>query len=244
MKKIFLNSFASVSILFTLLLMSSCNTPHNEESLKKNPYDLEITSTIEQYHSSVKEDSSMLLVNLEEYIPGIILDIRYATTNNFTGEQIYTSPEAWLRKEAADSLKKVQEELNKEGLGIKVFDAYRPYEATLYFYEVYEDTTFVAAPWKGSIHNRGGAVDLTLINIETGEELEMPTPFDEFSERASHHYTELPQNVLDNRQKLLKVMKDHGFTMYEYEWWHYNIKGRDKYGLLDISFEELGALSE
>lgn len=245
MKKSILQTLISVSVVLAILsIPCGCSGPKNDDTKNNNPYNLEIITGIDEYHSSVQKDSSMLMVNLEEYIPGIILDIRYATTNNFTGKIIYSSPEAWLRKEAADSLKKIQEELNKEGLGIKVFDAYRPYAATLYFYEVYKDTTFVAAPWKGSIHNRGGAVDLTLINIETGEELEMPTPFDDFSEKASHHYTELPQNVLDNRARLLKVMRDHGFTFYEYEWWHYNIKGRDKYGLLDISFEELSTLSK
>jgi D-alanyl-D-alanine dipeptidase len=205
----------------------------------KNPYGLEIINTLEEYSKSVEADSSNLLVDLEKYIPGVVLDIRYATENNFTGKKIYTAPKAWLRRDAADSLLKVQQILAQEGLGIKVFDAYRPYAGTLYFYKVYGDTTFVAAPWKGSIHNRGGAVDLTLIDLATGEELAMPTPFDEFSKRASYHYTELPQEVLSNRDRLLKVMTENGFTPYEFEWWHFNIKGRERYSLLDISFEDL-----
>ncbi len=117
-----------------------------------------------------------MLVDLQKYIPGVVLDIRYADTNNFTGTKIYTQPRAFLRKPAADSLLKIQQILAEKGLGLKIYDAYRPYAATLYFYEVYPDTTFVAAPWKGSIHNRGCAVDLSIINLESGSELKMPTP--------------------------------------------------------------------
>ncbi len=234
------------SILLTAFVVVSlsifgCKERDTEVS-SVNPYNLEIITTLEEYIASVEADSSNLLVDLEEYIPGIVTDIRYATENNFTGQIIYTAPKAWFRKDAADSLLKIRNILKEEGIGIKVFDAYRPYAATLYFYEVYPDTMFVAAPWRGSIHNRGGAVDLTLIDLSTGEELEMPTPFDEFSERASHYYSELSPEAIKNREKLLKVMTENGFTMYEHEWWHYNIKGRNRYSLMDISFEDLESL--
>lgn len=226
------------TLTLSILLLTGCKERVTKEK-DPNPYNLEIVATANEYYKAVEADSSNLLVNLETYIPNVVLDIRYATENNFTQTAIYTSPKAWLRKEAADSLLKIQQILNAQGLGIKVFDAYRPYAATLYFYEVYEDTTFVASPRSGSIHNRGGAIDLTIIDLETGEELEMPTPFDEFSERASHSYTDLPSNVIANREKLCKIMTDNGFTKYEHEWWHYNIKGRNKYALMDISFEDL-----
>ncbi len=232
------NMWIAALLAVTMVLTAGCKSK-TEKTDEKNPYGLEIIASAQEYFQTVKADSSNLLVNLEHYIPGIVLDIRYATENNFTGKQIYTAPEAWLRKEAADSLLAIQKALNQEGLGIKVFDAYRPYAATLYFYQVYEDTTFVAAPWSGSIHNRGGAIDLTLIDLETGKELAMPTPFDEFSEKASHSYNNLPQEIIANREKLHQIMTSHGFTFYEHEWWHYNIKGRNKYSLMDISFEEL-----
>lgn len=237
-------SFLTISLL-TAVTVVSLSIMGCKEQVKvdpKNPYGLDIINSLEEYSSTVEADSSNLLVDLEKHIPGVVLDIRYATENNFTGKKIYTAPKAWLRRAAADSLLKIQQILAQEGLGIKVFDAYRPYAGTLYFYEVYGDTTFVAAPWKGSIHNRGGAVDLTLINLATGEELAMPTPFDEFSEKASYHYTDLPADVLANRDKLLKVMTENGFTFYEFEWWHFNIKGREKYSLMDISFEDLEKL--
>ncbi len=223
-------------ILATTFNLSGCK---NWAKDPKNPFGLEVITTTEDYLKSIAEDENNRLIDLEKYIPGIVVDIRYADTNNFTHKKIYTQPRAFLRKPAADSLLKIQKILNEKGIGLKIYDAYRPYAATLYFYEVYHDTTFVAAPWKGSIHNRGCAVDLSLINLSTGEELQMPTPFDEFSEIASHNYKDLDSAKLANRALLLNVMTNNGFTMYEHEWWHYNIKGRDKYKLMDISFEQL-----
>src|SRR3989339_1998824 len=171
------------SILFALLLAAGMNLGGCKDP--KNPYGLDIVSTREAYLKSIAEDENNRLIDLEQYIPGVVLDIRYADTNNFTHKKIYTQPKAFLRKPAADSLLKIQRLLAEKGLGIKIYDAYRPYAGTLYFYDVYPDTTFVAAPWKGSIHNRGCAVDLSLINLTTGEELLMPTPFDDFSPAAS-----------------------------------------------------------
>lgn len=221
-----------------LLLLLSCKGGGEEEA-KANPYNLEMISTLEEYNQSVANDSTHLLVNLEEYIPGIVLDIRYATEDNFTGQQVYTSPMAWLRKEPADSLKSIQEKLNKEGLGLKVFDAYRPYAATLLFYEIYLDTTFVASPRRGSIHNRGSAVDVSIIDLATGEEIAMPTEFDHFSEAAFHSYDNLPEEAINNRAKLLALMEAAGFSPYKYEWWHYNFREARRFPLMNIEFEEL-----
>lgn len=230
---------ALIALVAVSLFFQGCRSGAAGE---KNPYGLDLVTTTREYQESVKADSSNLLVDLEKHIPGIVLDVRYADTNNFTHTKIYTAPKAYLRKAAADSLLKIQNILAAEGLGLKIFDAYRPYAATLYFYEVYPDTTFVAAPWKGSIHNRGCAVDLTLIELASGRELVMPTPFDEFSEKAGHNYPLEDTLALKNRALLLEIMTSHGFTMYEHEWWHYNLKERDRYKLMNISFEELEKL--
>ncbi len=180
------------------------------------------------------------MVDLSGFIEGISLDIRYATTNNFSGEQIYEAPKAFARLPVAEALKKINEELATYGLGIKIFDAYRPYTATVKFYEVMQgDTNLVAAPWKGSRHNRGCAVDVTLININTGIELAMPTEFDDFTEKAAVDYTDLPEDVLKNRQLLIDIMTKYGFDTYPWEWWHYDFKGWEKYDILDISFASL-----
>ncbi len=237
--KIAVQRVVLIATLAVSLFFTACQSGKDP-----NPYGLDLITTTEEYLTSVEADSANLLIDLEESIPGIILDIRYAGTNNFTGKKIYSAPKAYLRKAPADSLLRIQKELGKEGLGIKVYDAYRPYSATLYFYEVYPDTTFVAAPWKGSIHNRGCAVDLTLINLSTGEELKMPTPFDEFSDAASHSYVPQDSTLLANRSKLLSVMEKFGFTQYEHEWWHYNYYNRERMGLLNISFEDLEKLKK
>ncbi len=206
---------------------------------KANPYNLDIISTKWDYDKAIENDPKQTLVNLKEFIPGIILDIKYATSDNFTHQQIYKSAEAYLRLPAAEALKKVQEDLNLKGYGLKIFDAYRPYSATLKFYKVYPDTNFVAAPWDGSVHNRGCAVDLTLVDLKTGQELTMPTPFDDFTEKAAAAYMELPEDILANRQLLQDEMTRHGFEIYDYEWWHFNFHGWENYKIMDIPFKDL-----
>ena len=207
-------------LALTAVILLGC-----QEKDPRNPYNLPIANTMEAYLAQVAEDPDTELVDLEEIIPGLALYIAYATEDNFTGVPIYTSPKAFLCHPVALALAAVQDSLQKKGLAIKVFDAYRPYAGTLYFYEVYPNTTFVADPRKGSIHNRGGAVDLTLINAETGEELEMPTRFDSFSDTASHAFMDLPRHVLENRALLRGIMETFGFNTYEPEWWHYNFAG-------------------
>lgn len=200
---------------------------------------LDIVRDTSEYISSVKESSANTLVDITDFIPEIRLDIRYATKNNFTGEQIYLSPVAFVRKPVADALVIVQNSLKKYGLGLVVFDAYRPYAATVKFYEVYQDTNFVASPWRGSRHNRGAAVDVSLIYLDTGEEIQMPTGFDDFSDAANPDYENLPENVIKNRDILIHEMQNHGFKVYPHEWWHFDFIGWEAYSLMDLSFEEL-----
>ncbi len=226
--------------IITLLLIPLLALSAIGQSVKKaNPYGLNVVSDTATYNALVEQNPHKALINIKNFAPDIALDIRYATDNNFCGEQIYNSPEAFVRKPVAEALKKVQADLKEMGMGLKVFDAYRPYSATVKFYEVYPDTNFVAAPWRGSVHNRGCAVDVTLIDLKTNKQLEMPTPFDDFTNKASHSYNDLSEHVLKNRQTLRDIMIKHGFQIYEAEWWHYNFKGWKNYGLMDISFEEL-----
>ncbi len=221
--------------MVTLFVCAACNS-HSEHNCSKQ---LGVISNIADYNKLISEDSSNLLVDLEFFIPGIALDIRYASPNNFTHETIYESAKAIVRQPVAEALLKIQTELKEQGLAIKIFDAYRPYAATVKFYEVYPDTNFVAAPWNGSVHNRGCAVDLTLIHLNSNIELEMPTPFDDFSEKASHSYIELSDTVLKNRALLREIMEKHGFVIYNYEWWHYNFIRWQDFQLMDIPFQEL-----
>lgn len=226
----------NITVAIVLLTIISCN----RQTEKNNPYKLKILSTSEEYLNSLNENNDNEFVDLIDWVPGVVLDIRYATSNNFTGQVVYDSPRAFARKPVARALSEIQQELKTKGLGLKVFDAYRPYSATLRFYEVMQgDTNFVAAPWRGSRHNRGCAVDVTLINPENGEELEMPTPFDDFTEKAAIDYMDLPEEAVKNRQLLIEIMTRYGFTTIPNEWWHFDYKNCQDFDLMDVTFEML-----
>jgi D-alanyl-D-alanine dipeptidase len=207
-------------------------------ALAQNKYGLKATD-YSAYLASVKINPQKQLVDLEKYVPGLVLDIRYATTNNFTHEKIYNLAKAYARKPVAEALLRIQTELKEQGLGIKIFDAYRPYKATVKFYEVYHDTTYVASPYRGSRHNRGCALDLTLIDLKTGKELKMPTEYDSFRKEAWPTTPVSDPEIKKNRTKLIAVMEKYGFKVNSSEWWHYDFKGWKNYEVLDIDFEEM-----
>ena len=194
---------------------------------------------LQGYQNTIKSNPKKEMIDLETFIPGIVLDIRYATENNFTRERIYTLSKAYARKPVAEALKKVQAELKPLGLGIKIFDAYRPYKATVKFYEVYKDTTYVASPYRGSRHNRGCAIDLTLVNLKTGEELKMPTEYDSFRKEAWPSTPIKDPEARKNRDLLIRAMQKYGFRVNSSEWWHFDFVGYRQYEILDIDFEEL-----
>jgi D-alanyl-D-alanine dipeptidase len=220
-------------ILYCLVALSG-----TLQSQAQYGYGLKATS-LPEYRQSVKADPRKELIDLTKFIPGIVLDIRYATTNNFTGEQIYNLARAYARKPVAEALKKIQDDLSHEGLGIKIFDAYRPYKATVKFYEVYRDTTYVASPYRGSRHNRGCALDLTIIDLNTGKELQMPTGYDSFKKEAWPSTPVADPVVRKNRDVLIRAMQKHGFKVNSSEWWHFDFIGWQHYEVLDIDFEEL-----
>jgi D-alanyl-D-alanine dipeptidase len=178
------------------------------------------------------------LVNLEELIPGIRLDIRYATTNNFTGQKLYPVAKCYLRRQAAEQLKQVQDELRGMGLALKIFDGYRPLSVQKKMWAIYPNPGFVADPAKGSKHNRGAAVDLTLIRLD-GTELAMPTPYDDFTGKAASRYMDLPEEVIKNRALLERVMREHDFRELNTEWWHFDFRNSRKYDILDIDYSQL-----
>ena len=220
------------SILFLFLLVSICSANAQYK------YGLQPTDH-SAYLKSLKGNSAKELIDLEQYVPGIVLDIRYATTNNFTGERIYDEAKAYARRPVADALKRIQSDLKIKGLGLKIFDAYRPYRATVKFYEVYHDTTYVASPYRGSRHNRGCAVDLTLIDLKTGQELKMPTGYDSFTREAWPSTPAKDPIAGKNRQLLIEAMEKHGFRVNGSEWWHFDFQGWKNYEVLDIEFSKL-----
>lgn len=225
------------TILFTVVLWLLF--PFTTLTQTNNPYHLPIVNDTAVYHAQCRADSNNLLVDLTTYIPGIQLDIRYATCENFTGEIIYPEAKAFARLPVAKALKRVQADLNEKGVGLKIFDAYRPYSATLRFWDIFADTLYVAAPWVGSRHNRGCAVDVSVIDTVSGNELEMPTAYDDFTPAASPSYTVLPASILENRNSLIEIMSRYGFRVLESEWWHFDFEGWEKYPLMDIPFSEL-----
>ncbi len=200
-----------------------------------------VTSSWAEYRHQVKADSTKRMVELKSLIPGLRYDLRYAGANNFMRRRMYPAKTsaAFLRLPAALALKKVQEELKTRQLALKIFDAYRPYAVTVSFWKLVQDERYVANPAKGSWHNRGIAVDLTLVDLKTGKERDMGTGFDNFSDTARHSFTGLPEEILQDRLLLKTVMEKHGFRSIETEWWHYYLPGGEKYELLDLDFKTL-----
>lgn len=193
-----------------------------------------------QYKESVKLNPDNELVDLEKFIPGIVLDIRYATTNNFTKEKVYNLAKAYARKPVASALKKAQEDFKKLGYGIKIYDAYRPYSATVKFYELMKgDTMYVANPYKGSRHNRGCALDITVIDLKTGRELKMPSEYDAMQKESWPTTPVADPAIQKNRETLISTMEKKGFKVYTTEWWHFDFVGWEKFEVMGIDFEEL-----
>ncbi|GGE57533.1 D-alanyl-D-alanine dipeptidase [Pedobacter psychrotolerans] len=200
---------------------------------------LVVVNSYNQYLASIKSNPNNELVEIKKAIPNITLDIRYATKNNFMKQVMYGQARAFARKPVVASLRKIQKELNKKGYGLKIFDGYRPYAITVAFYKKASDKNFVANPAKGSKHNRGCAVDLTLINLKTGKELPMPTPYDSFSASAAANYEPVTAEVRKNREFLMTTMKKYGLNVLENEWWHYDFEGWQNYPIMNIPFEKL-----
>ncbi len=163
----------------------------------------------------------------------IVTDVRYATTNNFTGKVLYPTSKVYLRKIVAEKLSEANEYLKKNyNLRIKIFDGYRPLSVQKIMWEIVPDERYVANPVKGSRHNRGAAVDITLID-STGKELDMGTGYDNFTVKAHPGYKNLPVQVLKNRRLLRSVMMKFGFSPITSEWWHFDYKGWKKFSILD-----------
>ncbi len=206
-----------------------------------NRYGLSVVEDIETYRRLVEQNPAKRLVDLSAFIPGLRLDIRYATSENFMKRKLYPVAKAYLRLPAATALRQVQRELASKGLALKVFDGYRPYSVTEMMWEPYKNPDFVADPAKGSRHNRGCAVDLTLIDLVSGQELSMPTPYDDSSTAAAYANMNLTEEVLQNRQLLRETMERHGFTALASEWWHFDFAGWKEFELMNVGLNEITA---
>lgn len=178
------------------------------------------------------EPRDTVLVRIHDVVPGLLTDVRYATTDNFTKRVLYTSDTLYARRAMAEKLALAQQSARALGLQLKVYDAYRPLSIQRLMWSIVPDERYVADPAKGSRHNRGCALDLTLCD-SAGVELDMGTGYDEFTERAAATYTDLPEHVLANRRLLDRIMSDAGFDVLPSEWWHYDLRGWESFAILN-----------
>lgn len=236
-----------VSALLTLFSMSpksealplaTATTPMATVTQTENSTELELSlplTTPPQKLAQSPLPYDARLIDIRKVNPKIALDIRYATTNNFLKRKLYPTARCVLRGAAVRRLSQVQQDLEKKGLGLKVYDCYRPLSVQKLMWKVKPDSRYVANPAKGSRHNRGAAVDLTLVD-RNGKELEMPTGFDDFTVKAHRNYTGASAQAKKNRKVLEDAMKKYGFIPLPTEWWHFDAPGWDKFVILDVSF--------
>lgn len=216
MKKVFLTSL--LAVIFGVSFLFAQNAPPQEKNKREAD-----------------------LIELTKLDKTIKLDIRYARSDNFVGHSVYTEARAFLQRPAAEAVLKVHQKLKLQGLGLAIFDGYRPWSVTKLFWEVTPEDKrkFVANPAKGSRHNRGCAVDLSIYDLKTGKLLPMPSDFDDFSDKAHPEYKGGTAEETKNRDLLRKLMEAAGFTVNDNEWWHYDYKDWREYGIYDIAFSDI-----
>lgn len=187
---------------------------------------------------SFKDSDLVELIKLDSTFK---LDVRYATSNNFVGKPVYAEARVFLQRPAAEALVKVNAELRKLGYGLLLFDGYRPWSVTKLFWDITpkSEKKFVADPKKGSRHNRGCAIDLSLFDIASGKQIEMPGKYDETTERSYPDYEGGTVEQRKMRDLLRNKMEANGFTVYEYEWWHFDFYDWKSYRIEDIQFSEI-----
>jgi zinc D-Ala-D-Ala dipeptidase len=231
-----------IMLASAFLLGTNRSAAQLANTLPKNEFGLTIVNNTIAFKASAKQDSLKQMVAIDKYVTNIKTDFVYATANNFTHQILYNKPKVYLRLAAAKALQAVANNLKTKGLGLLIYDAYRPYSVTKTMWQIVPDDRYAANPAKGSGHNRGIAVDLTLYNLKTGLPLPMPTPFDDFTEKAHHNYMQLDSVVLANRQLLKTAMEQQSFKALDTEWWHYYLPNASKYELLDFDFKQMKKL--
>ena len=177
-----------------------------------------------------------MLVDVKTVVPEILVELRYATAHNFVSQKVYDFDVCYLLPQVAERLKLVQGELRALGLGLKIWDGYRPMSAQQRFWEICPDENYVAHPSKGGRHTRGTAVDLTLVELISGRELEMPSDFDDFSERAHLDYNGGSLVSRQNRDLLVQTMAKYDLIAWRNEWWHFDLAGWELYSVIEAFF--------
>lgn len=202
------SSFITLVIILFIAVLQSCKSQTLDAKSKKET-------------AVIIDDTTF--VNLKDYSTDFIYDMKYATEDNFLKAKVYDCPECYLRLKTVQALIAANKAFIKKGYRIKLFDCYRPLDIQRRMWKIVSNPEYVADPAKGSIHNRGGAVDITLVD-QKGKELDMGTPFDFFGIEASHNYEKLSKKVKNNRMLLKRIMTENKFNSLASEWWHYNLK--------------------
>lgn len=219
-----------IYIVFFLISVSIMG----QENLKTNV----IGDTI-VYLRQIEENPNNELVDLENFVPGLNFDIHFATKDNVTDEQLYSIKKAFARRPVAVSLSIIQEALNRRGLGLLIFDAYRPYADAIKIGDRMKNSESDGFLENNIKHSRGGSVDVSLISLTTGEEIQMPSGYCQNIKVTHTDYPDLPDNVIANREILIEVMQQHGFRVSPKQWWHFDFMGWQAFDLMNVSFEEL-----
>lgn len=234
------NYFYTFMVLALFWVLSPLNTCFAQQDIR--PFTIETRS---KYLESVKNNAEKEIVSLRGAIPGLVFDFRYSKKENFTGQKLYPEIEdSYLRQKAAKALASVQKSLQAKGLGLKVWDAYRPYSATIRMWQAVPDERYAANPKNGSGHNRGTAIDLTLIDLGTNQELNMGTGFDNFSDTASAYFKNISIEERKNRDLLIEEMQKEGFIVLSTEWWHFYLPDSKNFELLNIPFRKMKKLAK
>ncbi len=230
--KVFPNLLKSVfPVLLSSLLITSCKTKPSTQTI--NEKIKPDTLSVQPMTISLSDTS---FVSLPRYAEGFSFDLKYAVHDNFLKEAVYPCADCMIRKEVADGLIRANQRFKELRFRIKLFDCYRPLSVQKKMWAIFPNRTYVANPATGSIHNRGGAVDITLTNLE-GQELDMGTTFDHFGQEAHHAYIELSDTIRANRDLLKSVMEASGFKAISSEWWHYNYYKAKEYPISDFGFD-------
>ena len=229
---------AYLSVFFLLYSFGIC-----AQKLPISSYGLTYINTVQLYKESLQNHPEKQMLSLSN-IPGVVLDLRYAGKDNFLHRNLYPEDTrtTFLRKQAYEALDSVSQELAKRGLVLVIFDAYRPYSVTIDLWNTVKDERYAANPAKGSGHNRGISVDLTLADAKTHKLLPMPTGFDNFSDTAYQNFNKVDSKRIANRELLKHTMEKYGFLPLFSEWWHYSWPETGDFEVLDLSFQELNSM--
>jgi D-alanyl-D-alanine dipeptidase len=235
-------SFVKIFSLSLFITLSACSSAEFFNISPVPPVDQLIAEALNSSPPvEIGEFRQADLVELVKLDSTIRLDIRYATNNNFLSTPLYSQARAFLQRPAAEAVVRVNKKLQIKGYGLLIHDAYRPWYITKVFWDATPDDSkkFVADPSKGSRHNRGCAVDLTLFDLKTGKSVVMPSLYDEMSERAYPNYNGGTNEQRKLRDLLRTEMESEGFTVYEIEWWHFDYNDWRFYSIQNIRFEEI-----